>query len=576
MADFLTIQAGEQKIAVRKDLEVPMRDGVTLVADTYQASVDQHSDDKPLPALVALSPYGKELQALALTMPSQRRPSPMWDGCIEAGDIARVVHEGYVHVIGDLRGSGGSGGEHIGNYNAGGVPLGQDAYDFIEWVAAQPWCDGNVGMIGISYYGSMQVIAAAERPPHLKAIFVSGGHYDFYETTYHGGVMWFMPRAAREGRGGDSGWAFTDRIKSRMVEKFSPEEIKKLVAERLADPDVAAWPNLVHVLNYPVHHEAWFDIVMNHLDGEWYEERNPVNLAANIEVPVYLQIDHGRGWTVDGTIELFNTLKGPKKLDIGPYPPMQSRPWIEEHDKMFRWYDYWIKGIDNGIMDEPAVSVFVEGTRERVTAGQWPPKDVIYKPLYLRPRRKLSPEPELMDVEHAAPDGFFQAPLTVTDKVEILSWSTAPFQEPTEMIGTGAAHLFAEIDTDDTNFILRLWDAGPGGKRQLITTGYLKASHRELDERTAEGDPYHPHTRAIPVEPGKIEEYVLRLYPFAATFLSGHSLVVELSNDEPLADEHNALLPPDSFHLPVGRPVTHKIYRDASHPSRLVLPFTRE
>lgn len=76
----------------------------------------------------------------------------------------------------------------------------------------------------------------------------------------------------------------------------------------------------------------------------------------------------------------------------------------------------------------------------------------------------------------------------------------------------------------------------------------------------------------MPVEPGRIEEYVLRVYPFAATLLPGHRLVAELSNDEPLAD---ALLPPDAFHLPVGRPVTHKIYRDATHPSRLVLPFTK-
>lgn len=67
---------------------------------------------------------------------------------------------------------------------------------------------------------------------------------------------------------------------------------------------------------------------------------------------------------------------------------------------------------------------------------------------------------------------------------------------------------------------------------------------------------------------------MLRVYPFAATVLPGHRLVVELSNAEPLVDEHNSLLPPDAFHLPVGRPVTHKIYRDAAHPSRLVLPFT--
>jgi len=179
-----------------------------------------------------------------------------------------------------------------------------------------------------------------------------------------------------------------------------------------------------------------------------------------------------------------------------------------------------------------------------------------------------------MGPEHAAPDGFYQAPLTVTDKVEILSWSTEPFTEAIEMIGPGAAHLYAEIDQDDTNFILRLWDEAPTGKRQLITTGFLKASHRELDARTTEGNPYHPHTRAVPVTPGKVEEYVLRLYPFAATLQPGHRLVVELMNDEPLIDEHNALLPPDAYHLPVGRPVTHRIYRDALHPSRLVLPFT--
>jgi uncharacterized protein len=570
MTHHVTITSGTQTIVARKDLRIPMRDGIELVADAYHGT-----GDEPRPALVALSPYGKELQALALTMPPQRRPSPMWDGCIEAGDIARVVGEGYVHVIGDVRGSGGSEGEHIGNYNAGGVPLGQDAYDVIEWVAAQPWCNGVVGMIGISYFGSMQIYAAAERPPHLKAIFVSGGHFDFYETTYHGGVMWFMPRAAREGRGGDSGWAFTDRIKSRMLETYSAEEIRTRVAERLADPDVAAWPNLVHVLHYPAHHEAWFDIVTNPFDGEWYEEQNPIRLAQNIEIPVYLQINQGRGWTVDGTIELFDVLKGPKRLEIGPYPPMQSRPWVEEHDTMFRWFDYWLKGIDNGVADEPAVKVHVEGTKRWATGSRWPVKDVEYRSLHLRTRRRLTPEPEPMGPEQAHPDGFFQAPLTVTDRVEMLSWSTAPFDAPTEMHGAGAAHIFAAIDQDDTNFILRLWDEAPTGKRQLVTTGFLKASQRELDERTHEGNPYHPHTRSVPVEPGAIVEYVIRLYPFANTFRVGHKLVLELMNDEPLADEHNSLLPPDAYHLPVGRPVTHTIYRDAIHLSRLVLPYAK-
>lgn len=111
------------------------------------------------------------------------------------------------------------------------------------------------------------------------------------------------------------------------------------------------------------------------------------------------------------------------------------------------------------------------------------------------------------------------------------------------MIGTGAAHLFVEIDHEDTNLILRLWHEAPNSKRQLLTTGLLKASHRELDEqRSTEGNPYRSHARAVPVEPGKIEEYVLRLYPFAATLLPGHKLTAELMNNEPMADEHNSLL----------------------------------
>ena len=358
--------AGGQPIEVHTDIHVPMRDGVTLAIDVYSGT-----EDKPRPALVAMSPYGKDLQSQSLKLPPQRRPSPLWDGCLEAGDIARIVSEDYVHVIADLRGSGASGGEMVGNYNAGGVPLGQDAYDLIEWVAAQPWCDGNVGMVGVSYFASMQVYAAAERPPHLKAIFVSGGHYDFYETTYHGGIMWFMPRAAREGRGGDSGIAIAN-VTSRMHAEYSPEELAARVEARLADPDVQRWPTLEHVMRYPKNRELWFDIVMNELDGDWYEERNPINLARNIDIPVYVQINWGRGWTVDGSIELFKTLSGTKKIDLLPYPPMQERPFHEVHDDMFRWYDYWLKGIDTGVMDEPPVSIFVEGTREELKVDDWP------------------------------------------------------------------------------------------------------------------------------------------------------------------------------------------------------------
>ncbi len=109
---------------------------------------------------------------------------------------------------------------------------------------------------------------------------------------------------------------------------------------------------------------------------------------------------------------------------------------------MFRWYDCWIKGIDNGVMDEPAVNVYVEGSRRRMGGSHWPPKEIDYRALYLRPRGRLSLEPEPLGLDHAIYDGFFQAPLTVTDKIEMLTWSSEPFtQETADDRHRGGAHL---------------------------------------------------------------------------------------------------------------------------------------
>jgi putative CocE/NonD family hydrolase len=145
--------------------------------------------------------------------------------------------------------------------------------------------------------------------------------------------------------------------------------------------------------------------------------------------------------------------------------------------------------------------------------------------------------------------------------------------EDTEMTGPAALYVYASIDTDDTNFIVTLYDLDPQGNRVKMTTGWLKASHREIDEsKSTLWRPHHPHTRSLPVAPREIYEYAIRIYSFSNVFKKGHCIQLEIGSLEPLTDAAMSLLPPDSSHLPSGRATAHKIYRDRNYASHLLLP----
>ena len=556
------------KIKLEKDVYVPVRGGVKLCVDIFRPD-----GDGKFPALLAYGQYGKELEELGLTFPPQARPSPLWDGGIEGGDTNYIVSHGYVHVVADARGTGKSEGECYGFLGTGGDWEGKDCYDLIEWIAAQPWCNGNVGMVGISYLGSVQILAAAEKPPHLKAIFCNGGHFDMYEWAYHGGIMWLMPRAALEGRGGDSGVAWKN-VGSAALKKLGKKEFERRIRERLQDPDVKNYPNFIHVLEYPQPHPQFIDWVVNPCDGPFYQQDNPITKANRITIPVHISVKWGRGWTVDGTIDCYHALKGPKWLELHPLPPMQERPFHEYHDIMLRWYDYWLKGIDTGVTKQPPIKVFVEGIRTWRYEKEWPLARTAWTEFYLRPRHRLVTEPEPLTIESVPPDGFYQPPLSVTNVVQVLRYTTAPMSEDTEVTGPGAFYMFAAIDTDDTNFIVKLNDIDPSGNRSPVSTGWLKASHREVDEKkSTPWRPHHPHTRAIPVKPGEIYKYAIQIYSMSWVFKAGHRIELEIRSQEASDDPSAALLPPDASHLPSGRATTHKIYRDKEHQSYLLLPL---
>lgn len=148
-------------IARDLDVMVPMRDGVKICIDVYRPDAPER-----FPALLAFAVYNKDFQGpdAAEALPPQPAWSPLWTGPMEAGDTKFLVSRGYAHVIGSPRGIGKS---------QGGGSREWDCYDLVEWIAAQPWCDGNVGMVGISGFGAEQLAAAKKQPPHLRAIFPS-------------------------------------------------------------------------------------------------------------------------------------------------------------------------------------------------------------------------------------------------------------------------------------------------------------------------------------------------------------------------------------------------------------------
>lgn len=170
-------------IKVERDVFVPVSAGHKICVDVFRPD-----GDGKFPALVSMSPYSKEAQS------ERHWPGGIGskfirgaiDGAVEAGPTDFFVRRGYAHIIGSVRGVGKSGG----TYRFMDKGEHRDLHDVVEWAAQQPWCNGNVGMMGLSYFGWNQVSTAATKPPHLKAIAPFFAATDQYrDAWYHGGIL---------------------------------------------------------------------------------------------------------------------------------------------------------------------------------------------------------------------------------------------------------------------------------------------------------------------------------------------------------------------------------------------------
>jgi len=517
-------QLSEPEFDMRHDnnVAITMRDGTALMADVHRPDAGGR-----FPALIAASPYPRQIQDLGAPM-----------GFIEAGATDFWVPRGYVHVIANLRGTGDSEGEY-GFFDA---QERLDMYDLVEWAAAQPWCDGNVGMIGISYFAMTQLEAAVERPPHLKAIFPLAVTADLYEGAVHHGLLssgFVTPFLSMIGLTSDRSDEFWRSLPVQLARKvLHAPPLHRKFATMNGEASLVVMRQLLKLPHDPhPWDQLWLNAAVKHpLRDEWWDERDLTPLLDRIDIPVYLGCD----WE-NVPLHLPSTFLAWKALADNPNVRMGmldryglTWPWESLHTEALAWFDHWLKGRDTGIVDGDPVRYALPGSDEWHSAESWPPRGT-HRELALRADGTLADD----EGEPGAREymvlgaGLHRANPSPIDPPSTLMWTSDPLEEALDMVGDIELRLVAAATASDTAWIAMLQDVSPDETVTDITAGWLRASLREVDEAASlPGGPVLPCRRAQAVPIGEDVEYRIPLVPNARRFKTGHRIRLILASDD--------------------------------------------
>jgi predicted acyl esterase len=539
----------QYEITVERDVKVRMPDGTALDGDIYRPASSGR-----FPVILGAHAYNKDLQSPPM------RPigfTPM-RGYMESGDSTFFARRGYVHAVFNVRGTGKS----EGFYQLMGPAEVQDICDLTDWLAAQPWSTGNVGMFGVSYFARLAKAVASLSPKSLKAIFAPfAGTDDYRHRCYHGGIL---------AHGFLTHWRNSlhrPRYRSIYKEMNGEEAFTRAIERAMRDEEIMAVPPLREALQNPdVGTNALVvDVLLHPFDGPFWHARSAHDAKAM--VPAYLGACWGNyGLHLPGAFTAWKDWKGPKKMVIGP-PIYLDRPLYQYQDESLRWFDYWLKGIDNGVMEEPPIRCFIPPTGEWKSLADWPPPETRWMTFYLHKDGVLS-EHELWPGEGA--DSFDESNFEHGS----VTYATPPLVENTEILGPSVLTLYlSSADTEALLFATLLLVDRDGMEHEL-TRGWLRASQRRLRENSEPWEPVLAHEEREPLEPDTIYELRIPIVPTARLFQGGERIAVRIkgADDEPPANSLQALA---RNHLRRPRPARITIYHDESHPSHVDLPITR-
>lgn len=538
---------------------IEMRDGVKLAIDICRPidTVTGKVVEKPLPVLWMHTPYNRRFNGTKEKLTVE---------CY-AGTAAKLIKYGYVVATVDFRGLYGSFG-HNENYNRGEwiSAARTDAYDITEWLAVQPWSNGNIGMWGCSATGGSQMQAATTAPPHLKAMFPMSFEFDVYDFRVAGGIS----SSWRPWKKPDDGLT-AQRRRDAMAAPVDGDTNCTLLKQAIAEHE-----GTIENTGYIPFRDSYSTILTDENSKQWWIKSSPSNYLEQINasgIAMYMAVNWDEGNTKPGPFLAINNFIVPRKLIIGPgvhcdwFTSIEMTGFdilIEE----LRFFDYWLKGIDNGIMGEDPVYYFTynapEG-REWQSAASWPLPEEDRVDFYLGEGSLSKTEPAEPGTDVTTISYDFR-PNTTTKGA--LVYETETLSEDVQVTGHSTINLWVSSTATDGDFVATIQDVAPDGTLTSYNVqGQLRASMRKLAEPPYNtlGLPYHSCNEAdvAPLVPGEPTELIFSILPISMVFKAGHKIQLAIS-----------FAGRGTPHLDPAPEVT--IYRDTEHISYLTLPIIQQ
>ncbi|MBI2191580.1 MAG: CocE/NonD family hydrolase [Planctomycetes bacterium] len=544
------------------DVKIPMRDQVRLSADLYLPA-----SSGAAPAVLIRTPYDNNTAAL-----------------IEKG--RRLAENGYACIIQDCRGRFDSDGTYYPF-----VHEAEDGYDTQDWIGRQPWCTGKIGMSGGSYLGLTQWTSSWLRHPQLTCMVPRVAPSDFWDSpNYTAGALQLGVLMT---------WGL--RTNSRTAQSIEYYDWNRLFRTLpLAEAGRAAGRDL----------EFWRDWIRHSSYDEYWQRMSNEDKWGEIAAPA---LNMG-GWFdlySKATFVNFNGLRRhggtpqarQSKLICGPWPHALSAStrtgdvdfgatsMVDLEALELRWFDYWLKGIDNGIAREKPLRLFIMGVNQWRDESEWPIDRTQWQKWYLHsggransllgdggltpecPTGPESPDEFIYDPEmplptlggnnccspHIVPWGpYDQRPVEM--RSDVLCYTSPPLEKSLEVTGPIRAILYAATDALDTDWTAKLVDVAPDGYAMNLTDGILRARFRE--------DRRHPRL----LEPGRVYEYEIDLWVTGNVFRAGHRVRVEIASSNFPRFDRNPNTGREFGTDSEVRPARQTVHHSKAFPSHLLLP----